>query len=536
MRTHLSAVCLIAACVLLTFPAYGDDLEFDGHEAVFDHLRNTSNGGGESSGKAVEAAIGQFFKGGEEDDGTFPPSEIWEHDFSFRTSPPPEWGYSGRVFYRYSEDDISGVDKWEQEYELNLNYGDYRTYFRFSDYNPFAYNSDPMRWEKARLRYGQDNWKLTLGSLGTLFGRGLMVSMYEERNLDFDNEVEGAKLEYELGDAEITALWGTRKDRDEPHHSEITAARIEMPVTQNVTLGVHGAQVEFPYEFGSTPEDPMMLQYDLYGATAEVDVDPFTVYAETVRLERDAVEYGYPEWDVEGNDGRGHYLSVGLNKRQFAFTAEFKDYKGIYQPFSVLPPVRKWQEQAAAEPLDDKGYLYELQWRPFPNSSFFEFSYGQGNSHLRDMPHTELGIVYHSPATKRTSCLLEYWKINHQYQHHTIAKADINQRLSNDWTATGMYEHERIFDEFTEPYVDYKYIAELAYRSMANFVYTREQTDNEFTDVDEWDLWEFKLKPDENQEFNIMYGARREGVVCSGGICRLEPAFDGIKIDYLRRF
>ena len=362
-----------------------------------------------------------------------------------------------------------------------------------------------------------------------------MVSMYEERNLDFDNEIEGAKVEYKLGKADVTALWGTRKDRDEPRHSEIAAARVEVPIGEHLDVGVHAGQVEFPYEY-ATPEDPMVLEYDLYGATAQWRQGPFTAYAETVKLERPAVEYGDAIWDVSGDDGRGHYLNLGFNKSRFAFTAEYKDYKGIAQPFSVLPPVRKWQEQASADPLDDKGYLYEAQWSPFGNNSFFEFSYGQGNTHEKGNPHTEFGAIYHSPATDRTSYVLEYWKVNHLFQHHTISKLDVTQRLNNSWTANGVYEHEKIHDEFTDPYLDSKYIAEIAYRSLVNLIYTREETDNEFSDDREWDLWEMKFKPDERQEFNVLIGSRREGFVCSGGVCRLEPAFDGVKIDYLLRF
>jgi hypothetical protein len=536
LRTLRIAAMSIALCAWLVWPAFAEEeVVYTGQDDIFESLRAT-HGGSVSPGKEVEEAIGQFFEGGEEDPGTFPASEIWDHDFSFRTSPPPTWGYNGRTYFRYSEDDISGVDKWEKELELNLNYGDWRSYFRVSDYNAFAYQNDPMRLEKARLRYGQDNWKVTVGSLGGLFGRGLMVSMYEERNLDFDNEVEGAKLEYKLGKADITALWGTRKERDLPHHSEIAAARVQVPIGENIEVGVHAGQVKFPYELGATAENPMLLDYDMYGANAQWKQGPFTAYGETVRVQRPVVEYGDPVWDTTGNDGRGHYLNLGFNKSQFALTAEFKDYKGIAQPFSVLPPVRKWQEQASADPLDDKGYLYEAQWSPFNDSSFFEFSYGQGNSHLRQNPHTEFGAIYHSPATNRTSYIFEYWKINHQYTHHTIAKTEINHRLDNEWTTTGTYEHERIYDEFTDPYLDYAYIGEIAYKSLGNIIYTREETTNQFSDEDKWELWEFKIKPDEQQEIGLMLGSRREGYVCSGGICRLEPAFDGIKIDYLVRF
>jgi hypothetical protein len=535
VRRYLYAALLLIACTCLASVAFAEEeVVFTGQEDVFDHMRAT-HGGSESNGRAVEEAIGQFYKGGEEDEGTFPASEIWDHDFSFRTSPPPTWGYSGRTFFRYSEDDISGVDKWEKEFELNLSYGNWRSYFRAGDFNTFAYENDPGRLEKARLKYDKDDLKVTVGSLGGLFGRGLMLSMYEDRTLEFDNEVEGAKVEYTLGNAEVTALWGTRKNRNQPHDSEIVAARVQMPIGENLTVGVHAGQVQFP-KGTSTEGVPHMLDYNLYGANVEAKFDDLTAYAETVKLKRSAEEYGSSEWDMTGNDGRGHYLNIGFNKSWYALTAEFKDYKGIEQPFSVLPAVRKWEDQASANPLDDKGYLYSAQVRPFKTTGYFEFSYGQGNAHVRSNPHTEMGGSYHSPATDRTSYILEMWRVNHLNEHHNIATAQLDHRLNNDFTLTGKVEHEKIYEETNEGYVDYQYIAEVAYQSLANLVYTYEETGDEFATPSVWGLWEFKVKPDEQQEINLVFGQRRAGYVCSGGVCRLEPAFDGVKIDYLFRF
>ena len=528
-------LAIVVAWLLLSASAKADDVVFEGSDDAFDHLRDQAGGGVSSRQETVEDAIGRFYRAGEVDDGTIPPSEVWDNDFSFRESPPPTLGYNGRLFFRYSDDDISDVEKWEKEFELNLNYGDWRGYLRGSDYNSFAYNNDPFRLEKSRLVYRGDDYKVTLGSYGALFGRGLMVSMFEERFLDFDNEIEGAKVEYEVGDADITALWGTRKERDLPHHAELAAARLQYDVNDELTVGIQAGQTEFPYELSATPEDPQLLEYDLLGATAEYRNGPFYAYGETVRVKRPEYEYG-DMYDISGENGRGHYLNLGLNFPGAALSAEFKDYKGISQPFIVLPAVRKWEEQAAAEPNDDKGYLFDLTLSPLQDGSYFEFSYGQGNSHMRDTPHTEFGAIYNSPATNRLSYVLEYWKVNHTYQHHTIYGADVSYNVTDDLTATGIYEHERQYDDFTDLYVDNRYIAELAYKSLVNLIYTREETGNEFAETTEWDLYELKLRPDELQELNIVYGARREGFVCSGGVCRLEPAFDGIKIDYLFRF
>ena len=56
------------------------------------------------------------------------------------------------------------------------------------------------------------------------------------------------------------------------------------------------------------------------------------------------------------------------------------------------------------------------------------------------------------------------------------------------------------------------------------------------TGAQRWNLAELRLQEPGVQELLISYGKRREGFVCSGGICRIEPEFDGWKLMYIRYF
>ena len=39
-----------------------------------------------------------------------------------------------------------------------------------------------------------------------------------------------------------------------------------------------------------------------------------------------------------------------------------------------------------------------------------------------------------------------------------------------------------------------------------------------------------------NQQLSLLYGSRREGFICVGGVCRREPEFEGIEIRLTNRF
>ena len=120
---------------------------------------------------------------------------------------------------------------------------------------------------------------------------------------------------------------------------------------------------------------------------------------------------------------------------------------------------------------------------------------------------------------------------------HEIYQFTVNQKVNDHWTATYILERDhRSFDFLEGEFNDYKLEGELAFESEFFAAYTWETTSDPFAQETGWRIWEFKWRPDSKQELNLVTGARRDGIVCSGGVCRNEPAFDGYRIDYLVRF
>ena len=489
------------------------------------------------TGDNLEEAIAQFFEpGGSVDEGTYPPSDVWSRG-SLRRSPVPRVGYNGRTFFRYSSDDVSGVDKWEKDFELGLNYQDWDLFLRASDFNTFPRNHDPFRLEKLQLRYRQGDTKFTLGSLGALFGRGLALNMFDDRTVEWDNQAEGAKVETSLGNAEVTALWGTRKDRTSPRNTEMRAARVEVPVSDDLTVAANAVQVEFPH-YSYTPETPNTLKYDLYGGDLTFRRGDFALFTEMVRLNRDKASFATDKWDGQGLEGKGYYANATFGRDGYALSAEYKDYQGLTQPFSVLPPLRHYSEQRTADPNDDKGYSAEFAWSPSDDGSQFAWTYAQGNSHERNFPYSEFSASYTSPARGKTTWVGEYWNVDVHLEKHNIQRLTVNRQLTSNWTASTFLERERLTANYYKAHIDYIVEGEVAYQSKLNLIYTWETTGADVTASQRsaWHLWELRLRPDERQEVNLGVGARRAGYVCAGGICRLEPEFSGWRIDYTFRF
>lgn len=547
-RVGLALAAMIVLCALLPWAARAAETAQDkdyveSQDEIFDMLREVVQP--EYAGDVVEDAIQQFFetgKGGEVDEGTYPPSEIWDRDFDLRRSKPATWNYSGRVFGRFSDDKVSGVTKWEKELELNLDYKDLSSYFRFSDFNPFANINDPFRWEKARVRYKTDKVKYTVGSFGALFNRGLALNMYEDRTLDFDSEAEGAKVEWELSEkTDFTALWGTRKNRSDKRDSEVAGARMAIGLGNDATVGLNAVDVTFP-DSTYNPEKRNARHLTLMGGDVDLRLGDFQLNAETVQVNHETkgeVESAASQLIASGEGtSRGYYANANYSTSGMSLSAEYKNYRGLAQPFSVLPPLRRWNEEATANPQDDLGYGAALNLSPAGDGSFYQLHYMQDNAHDGRVRHTELAGIYSSPASGKTTWVGEYWYVQDAQIKHNVERLTLNQKLTDDWTASTFIEHERLAPGFVEAFVDYIIEGEVAYQSILNVVYTAETTGQEVAEGkrDRWGIWEFKYRPDEEDEFNLAVGSRRQGFVCSGGVCRLEPEFDGVKVDYLRRF
>jgi hypothetical protein len=533
----------LALVGLLLVPAapFAAEESASGSEEIFNRMYDADPA---DPGTSVEEAIRRFYWEGEEDLGTYPPSDIWDRDFELRRKMPPTLDFSGRMDFRYSDDEISGIEKWEKEFELFADYGSWDAMFRFSDVNSFASQQDPFRWEKGRIRYRDGKWKITAGSYGTIWGKGLSVNMFESRILDFDNEAEGLKAEYTDGPGRVEVIYGWDKDRKDDtlefeignSNKEIVGMRGEYRLSGELAAGANVVNVQFP-SYTNTLENPESLDYDILGADLTFRHDDISAYYEIAALDRSAQDWAPSDFDFMGINGKANYLNIGYYGNSYSIVTEYADYQGMDHPFNVLPPIRRWQEAASADADDFVGYGSTLTWNPFDDSSYFQFSYEQDYLRHTEEPHSEFGINYFSPNYGRFNYILAHWQVYDKFTNHDQTKLTLAQQLDHDYSLGVVLEREEIGFRVEEKYLDY--IAELDFFWRSEFAasYLHEWTGGLTADgKDEWGVWEFKYHPDEEQEWHLTYGDRREGFVCSGGICRLEPAFDGIKAQYLRRF
>ena len=56
--------------------------------------------------------------------------------------------------------------------------------------------------------------------------------------------------------------------------------------------------------------------------------------------------------------------------------------------------------------------------------------------------------------------------------------------------------------------------------------------------LDEKSFWlfgKFDINISPNHDLSVMYGSRQAGFLCAGGVCRLEPEFEGVEVKLFSR-
>ncbi len=394
---------------------------------------------------------------------------------------------------------------------------DYTGRFRVSNFHPFTDQTRDPRLEKYELNGSAGPFEFALGTFSQMLGKGLVLSGIEQRDLDYDNEIEGIRLSYPGERFSALAFIGQHKKVAAPGATKVWGARIETKPADWLTVGGNA----FSYKQPVGGAGAGRTHHQAMSAEASLRWEKFSAYFEYMRL----------DWPL-ADDGRGMYGNAVLSLPGFGLTYEFKDYWRIHSEFTTPPPVRYGKEHAKASLLDEKGHGFTMTWMPFDDGSVVEASYAQANIRNKGWPATEFIATYHSPSDKRFS-----WVLSRLYHREVVLQerayhGECNYQWNDDFSTQVMVEIKGV-DKGAGTRDEQEVTLDFAYRGWLTVVLTQERAERGTAATPQrWNLVEVKLQENGVQELALAYGKRREGFVCSGGVCRLEPEFDGWKVEY----
>ncbi len=498
------------------------------------------------------------------------------------------------------DDDLIGIESWlNLRYAKGpFDAGIRLDFFRNSNLlNPTDAYSD-TGIGRVYATYRHSGATITAGHMYDQIGSGMIFRAYEERALLLDNALLGLRMRYDISDNwNVNMLGGRQKNLFSLYDSWLYGGRVEGYITPKSEDKTWSAAPGFGLMIRRLAEDQMDLLANVLSSYTPEDFIDEAPYVNVAATLYNTFDFGTVSWYLEGawksrevfydplmprslwtgGESIGRYIlepgyvvytSINYADKGIGVSLDLKatsNFTYRADPFATLnrgminflPPVMRFNTYRltaryapATQELGEFAGQIEASYRLDANRSFLTnvsmiHDY-EGNPLYREL-YTE--AVWKKPRKSSLTTGLQFqWYHQERYEGKTGA-APVR-------TVT--------------PYIDYLYRFDQkrSFRIEFQYMHTRQDWGRwlyglaEFSIAPHWnfeisDMW--NVKPYEDASGNrkndplhfptagITYitGTHRitgryvkqvEGIVCSGGICRLEPAFSGVRLQLASQF
>ena len=478
---------------------------------------------------------------------------------------------------------LYGADAW---LNLNYNYSGFDVGIRFDLFN----NSNLLNPQSSYTAEGIGRWyikkkidkfSLAGGYLYDQIGSGIIFRAYEERPLLIDNALYGIRLGYDLGENwEIKALTGRQKQLFDVFSPTLKALNIDGYISEDesnwsLTPGI--GIVNRTYDDATMQR--IVSTVSTFSVTDSIapsfNTNALTIY-NTLTI-GNVSWYAEAAWKTEdvlfnpfatktnrdgstslgklvNEKGSVYYSSLSVAGKGFGLTLEGKrteNFSFRTNPFvslnrgmiNFLPPMARFNTYRltsrytpAIQELGEQAVKVDLKFRPKKNIGI-ELNF----SNIADLDNN---LLYRE------------------------AYSEIQIKKKRKWVLTGGLQFQQYNQEIFEtkpdvplvetfiPFVDflYKIDRKKSIRFELQYMNTEQDFGSWLFGLVEYSIapkWTFTLSDMYNSDpkktdkihypridlfytiksnrFSVSYVKQVEGVVCSGGICRLEPAFSGFR-------
>jgi hypothetical protein len=495
---------------------------------------------------------------------------------------PEGLGLSNQL--EYSNDVNKHLEIFENWLNLDYHNGIFGAGIRFEAYEPNdpspaisrgkdRYAEIAYKYIKADIGGIQEGGNLIVGNYYALFGRGLVLKSYEDRNIRVDNNLVGAKLEARYAGIRLTALTGMASNANNIRTDILHAADIEYKLLRKLKVGASFA-ANLPDNENAVRTTltslrivPSIWNFDFYGEYGfkqNRDIRNTLLNPDTSKI----VYYPYnkKDWKV----GQAAYGSMNFYYDAFAFSGEYKYYDNFTFSsqdgtiiYNTPPSVRKEytyvllnRHPSALNQSDEQGYQFEINYNP-SDETYFSADYGETKTLSYKSYYKRLLYDNSKPRVQLREI---YAQAHHDWNDNwtTIAAFGYNEERDTDTkNVTPILENRFYFDEINtikitlehqqttvklngEQYYDdaltLEYLRSPVFSvSVVSEMQTREPEADRIVRKF-WSFIQFGYKIGDHTDVSLLFGTRQAGNICIGGVCRYEPEFSGIEFKMFTRF
>lgn len=482
---------------------------------------------------------------------------------------PDGLGFSNQLEYSYDTDTNNEIfENW-----LNLDYNKniFSAGLRFEVFQP---NDPDPSISRGKVKYADIAYKyigvdigdveeglnITVGNFYKLFGRGLILKSYEDRNIRIDNNLIGVKVEANYEGFTLTALSGSAANSNNLREDILHAVDLQYGKFDLVKLGttfasnlpsIEGAARTTLASFRIQPSYWNFDGYAEYGVKSNKDVQSLVFHDD--------------EWKI----GEAFYGSLNFYYDVFSIVGEYKYYDNYAFTsndgtifYNTSPSLRKEYTYQLLNrhpsPLDqsnEEGYAVEMNFNISDETSLIAnygitntlptSSYYQRVNNLSLPIATQLEEIYLQAAHNWSESLTSILAFGYNEELSTNTK-NFTPILENKFyfddinTIKLVLEHQQT-ENLTTDEKYYDDIINIEYLRSPNFsvavvaeLQTKEPQEGNVVRKF-WSFIQFGYKLGNHSDLSLLVGTRQAGNICIGGICRYEPAFQGVELKILTR-
>jgi thiol-disulfide isomerase/thioredoxin len=415
-----------------------------------------------------------------------------------------------------------------------------------------------LRLAKRYAQYSATGFRARAGDFYTSLGRGLVFSMtkvFEEEGLDYvvDTTVDGGEVSAAAGPLS-GGVFGGWIDRPEDHtvRDKVIGGNVGWTRAGFGTFRVQGASAELEpgAAFGNriVNQGSASLEMTALGGWADL-YGEFSLIRRTV-------------YDAEAPlDGHGLYLGSKLRQGRFTLLLEMKDYRQLNFEYARPPLLESEQLEILADQFDlDRtditSYSAHVDYYA-PASATLLYAkllcvndnpddhplYG---SYDRDIGHVFAGLEKKYAGGGYVNGLAGWrWETATSVAFLSTAGRTFHDQINADWplghgwSLEGDWKH-KVFDGAGYDYYEIRSGLSLhrSPRWVLSALYERSTEPAMVALYDRKDWWagQIEFRSGGGHSLRLFVGSTKGGMKCAGGVCRLFPPFEGIRLEAFMRF
>jgi hypothetical protein len=458
------------------------------------------------------------------------------------------WAFFDSVYSTHTEDKL----------DLTVRYGDFNAtagMFLYEPSKPWVGLRQPMRLLDYTVAYSPEQLEILYGKYFQTFGKGLALRAYEDDDFRHYKSLHGLRATAHLPLAtDVVALGGRLRDiffQENTYKTLNAADSTDQVLGADLSsrplqwLGFGGRYVRINGTGDLTPR----AFNELYGGNLAATVGPVDVYGEV--CQRLGTKPG-----IGGREkGLGYYLNGSLAFPGYSLLAEYMDYDKLGYPTSAYhyndPPTPIKSGVAIDRGIDERGFGVTATASPL-DPLYLEANYGRLYRH-----EDSTTGVYEWEGKARYSLGSDWTfeaKFNRMLQQNielhvasrSTAKPTVHVNyLLGQHTFALEAEYDFVVEDtgnMVDPWRYHEAAVTFSYGYGEALLFTVGwqgvdlKLDRRYNGQQSWPVFEAVWSITERNILRVRVGAERGGYTCSGGVCRFESPFNGVKAQLLTRF